>query len=112
MYDEYNDQMGSNIFSLFWMMSDNLAKLGHYKTAHDICTSLLTQGRDYMDEGTKVAFETNAVLFRLKSMWPRMEISDATVNYDIPFDINNEQLKFTAVCGKQRIGAMLDSEAK
>lgn len=109
MYDEYNDQMGSNIFSLFWMMSDNLAKLGHYKTAHDICTSLLTQGRDYMDEGTKVAFETNAVLFRLKSMWPRMEISDATVNYDIPFDINNEQLKFTAVCGKQRIGAMLDS---
>lgn len=49
MYDEYNAQMGSNFFSLFWMMSDNLAKLGHFKTAHDICTSLLAQGRDYMD---------------------------------------------------------------
>lgn len=109
MYDENNVQMGSNFFSLFWMMSDNLAKLGHFKTAHDICTSLLAQGRDYMDEGTRIAFETNAVLFRLKSMWPRMEISDATANYDIPFDINNEQLKFTAVCGKQRIGVMLDS---
>ena len=49
MYDEYNAQMGGNFFSLFWMMSDNLAKLGHFKAAHDICTSLLAQGRDYMD---------------------------------------------------------------
>ena len=72
MYDEYNAQMGGNFFSLFWMMSDNLAKLGHFKAAHDICTSLLAQGRDYMDEGTRTAFETNAVLFGLKSQWPRM----------------------------------------
>ena len=65
MYDEYNAQMGGNFFSLFWMMSDNLAKLGHFNAAHDICTSLLAQGRDYMDEGTRTAFETNAVLFAL-----------------------------------------------
>lgn len=66
------------------MMSDNLAKLGHFNAAHDICTSLLAQGRDYMDEGTRTAFETNAVLFGLQSQWPRMGISDADTNYDIP----------------------------
>ena len=109
MYDEYNAQMGGNFFSLFWMMSDNLAKLGHFKAAHDICTSLLAQGRDYMDEGTRTAFETNAVLFGLKSQWPRMGISDADANYDIPFGVEDEQIKFTAVRGMQRIGAMLDS---
>ena len=109
MYDEYNAQMGGNFFSLFWMMSDNLAKLGHFKAAHDICTSLLAQGRDYMDEGTRTAFETNAVLFGLQSQWPRMEISDADANYDIPFDVEDEQIKFTAVRGTQRISAMLDS---
>lgn len=27
IYEEYNAQMGSNVFSLFWTMSDNLAKL-------------------------------------------------------------------------------------
>ena len=70
MYDEYNAQMGGNFFSLFWMMSDNLAKLGHFKAAHDICTSLLAQGRDYMDEGTRTAFETNAVLFGLNPSGP------------------------------------------
>jgi len=109
MYDEYNAQMGGNFFSLFWMMSDNLAKLGHFKAAHGICTSLLAQGRNYMDEGTRTAFETNAVLFGLKSQWPRMEVSDTEANYDIPFDVEDEQIKFTAVCGMQRIGAMLDS---
>lgn len=109
MYDEYNAQMGGNFFSLFWMMSDNLAKLGHFNAAHDICTSLLAQGRDYMDEGTRTAFETNAVLFGLQSQWPRMEISDADANYDIPFDVEDEQIKFTVVRGTQRISAMLDS---
>ena len=109
MYDEYNAQMGGNFFSLFWMMSDNLAKLGHFNAAHDICTSLLAQGRDYMAEGTRTAFETNAVLFGLQSQWPRMEISDADANYDIPFDVEDEQIKFTAVRGTQRISAMLDS---
>ncbi len=109
MYDEYKAQMGGNFFSLFWMMSDNLAKLGHFKAAHDICTSLLAQGRNYMDEGTQTAFETNALLFGLKSQWPRMGITDAEANYDIPFDVEDEQIKFTAVSGTQRIGAMLDS---
>lgn len=109
MYDEYNAQMGGNFFSLFWMMSDNLAKLGHFNAAHDICTSLLAQGRDYMDEGTRTAFETNAVLFGLQSQWPRMRISDADTNYDIPFDVEDEQIKFTAVHSTQRISAMLDS---
>ena len=101
--------MGGNFFSLFWMMSDNLAKLGHFNAAHDICTSLLAQGRDYMDEGTRTAFETNAVLFGLQSQWPRMGISDADTNYDIPFDVEDEQIKFTVVRGTQRISAMLDS---
>lgn len=91
------------------MMSDNLAKLGHFNAAHDICTSLLAQGRDYMDEGTRTAFETNAVLFGLQSQWPRMGISDADTNYDIPFDVEDEQIKFTVVRGTQRISAMLDS---
>ena len=109
MYDEYNAQMGGNFFSLFWMMSDNLAKLGHFNAAHDICTSLLAQGRDYMDEGTRTAFETNAVLFGLQSQWPRMGISDADTNYDIPLDGEDEQIKFTVVRGTQRISAMLDS---
>lgn len=63
MYDEYNAQMGGNFFSLFWMMSDNLAKLGHFNAAHDICTSLLAQGRDYMDEGTR-HMEANAEKLR------------------------------------------------
>jgi len=109
MYDEYNAQMGGNFFSLFWMMSDNLAKLGHFKAARDICTSLLTQGRNYMDEGTRTAFETNAVLFGLKSRWPRIGVSDTGANYDIPFDVEDEQIRFTAARGTQRIGAMLDS---
>ena len=109
MYVEYNDQMGGNFFSLFWMMSDNLAKLGLFKDAHDICTSLLSQGRNYMDEGTRTAFESNAVLFRLKSQWPRLGVSDTNANYDIPFDIKDEQIKFTAARGTQLIGAMLDS---
>ncbi|WP_289764432.1 pepsin/retropepsin-like aspartic protease family protein [uncultured Duncaniella sp.] len=109
MYVEYNDQMGGNFFSLFWMMSDNLAKLGLFKDAHEICTSLLSQGRNYMDEGTRTAFESNAVLFRLKSQWPRLGVSDTNANYDIPFDIKDEQIKFTAARGTQLIGAMLDS---
>ncbi len=109
MYDEYNTQMGGNFFSLFWMMSDNLAKLGHFKAAHDICTSLLAQGRNYMDEGTRIAFETNALLFGLKSQWPRMGVTDTETNYDIPFDVDDEQLKFAAVSGSHRFGAMLDS---
>lgn len=109
MYEEYNAQMGGNVFSLFWMMSDNLAKLGHFKAAQDICTSLLAQGRNYMDEGTRTAFETNALLFGLKSQWPRMGVTDAEANYDIPFDVEDEQIKFTAVRGTQQIGAMLDS---
>ena len=109
MYDEYNAQMGGNFFSLFWMMSDNLAKLGHFNAAHDICTSLLAQGRDYMDEGTRTAFETNAVLFGLQSQCPRLGISDADSNYDIPLDVEDEQIKFTVVRGTQRISAMLDS---
>ena len=92
MYDEYNAQMGGNFFSLFWMMSDNLAKLGHFKAAHDICTSLLAQGRDYMDEGTRTAFETNAVLFGLKSQWPRMGISYAVFCLDIPIGVDDEHI--------------------
>lgn len=109
MYDEYNAQIGGNFFPLFWMMSDNLSKLGHFKAAHDICTSLLAQGRDYMDEQTCTAFETNALLFGLKSRWPRMGVSDAEANYDIPFVIEDEQIKFTAVSGMRQTGAMLDS---
>lgn len=54
-YEEHNAQMGGNVFSLFWMMSDNLAKLGHHKAAHDICSSLLAQGGEYMDEGMRSA---------------------------------------------------------
>lgn len=39
-------------------------------------------------------------------------ISDADANYDIPFGVEDEQIKFTAVRGMQRIGAMLDSEVR
>ncbi len=109
LYDAYNAQMGGNFFPLFWMMSDNLAKLGHFQAARDICTSLLAQGRNYMDEGTQTAFETNALLFGLKSQWPRMGVTDSETNHDVPFDIKDEQIQFTAVRGTQRIGAMLDS---
>ena len=112
MYEEHNAQMGGNVFSLFWMMSDNLAKLGHYKAAHDICTSLLTQAREYMDVGTQTAYETNTTLLGLKSQWPRMAVSDDDTNYEIPFKVEDEQIKFTAESGKQRFSAMLDSASQ
>lgn len=112
MYDEYNAQMGGNVFSLFWMMSENLAKLGHYEAAHSICTSLLAQGREYMDEGTRTAYETNVVLFDLKSQWPRMSVTNTAVNYEIPFIVESEQIKFSAESGKKRFSAMLDSASQ
>ncbi len=62
-----------------------------------------------MDEGTRIAFETNALLFGQKSQWPRMGVSETDANYDIPFDVEDEQIKFTAVRGTQQIDAMLDS---
>ena len=112
IYDEYNAQMGGNVFSLFWMMSDNLAKLGHYEAAHGICTSLLAQGREYMDKETQTAYETNAMLFGLKSQWPGMAIVDAKTNYEIPFIVEDQQIKFKAESGKQRFSAMLDSASQ
>ena len=112
IYEEHNAQMGSNVFSLFWMMSDNLAKLGHFEAAHDICTSLLTQAGGYMDEGTRTAYETNVVLFGLKSQWPRMSVTNTEVDYEIPFVVEDEQLKFSAESGKKRFSAMLDSASQ
>lgn len=109
MYEEHKAQMGGNVFSLFWMMSDNLAKLGHHKVAHDILISLLEQGREYLDEGTRTAYETNIVLFRHKSQWPKMTVSDTEVNYEIPFKADDGQIKFKTESSKQRFSAMLDS---
>lgn len=112
IYDEYNAHMGSNVFSLFWMMSENLAKLGHFEAAYDICTSLLEQAREYMDEGTRIAYETNVVLFGLKSQWPKIQVTNTGVNYEIPFKIEDEQIKFSAESGKKRFSAMLDSASQ
>lgn len=112
MYDEYNAQMDGNVFSLFWMMSDNLAKLGHFEAAHGICTSLLAQGREYMDKETQTAYETNATLFGLKSQWPIIQVTNTGVNYEIPFKIEDEQIKFSAESGKKRFSAMLDSASQ
>ena len=112
IYDEYNAHMGSNVFSLFWTMSENLAKLGHFEAAYGICTSLLEQAREYMDEGTRIAYETNVVLFGLKSQWPRMSVTNTGVNYEIPFKIEDEQIKFSAESGNQRFGVMLDSASQ
>lgn len=112
IYDEHNAQMGGNVFSLFWLMSDNLAKLGHYEAAHGICTSLLAQGREYMDKETQTAYETNATLFGLKSQWPIMAVVDAKTNYEISFIVEDEQIKFKAESGKHRFSAMLDSASQ
>lgn len=112
IYDEYNAHMGSNVFSLFWMMSENLAKLGHFEAAYGICTSLLEQAREYMDEGTRTAYETNVVLFGLKSQWPKIQMTNTGVNYAIPFKIEDEQIKFSAESGNQRFGVMLDSASQ
>ena len=112
IYEEHNAQMGSNVFSLFWMMSDNLAKLGHFEAAYGICTSLLEQAREYMDEGTRIAYETNVVLFGLKSQWPKIQVTNTGVNYEIPFKIEDEQIKFSAESGNQRFGVMLDSASQ
>lgn len=112
IYDEYNAHMGSNVFSLFWMMSENLAKLGHLEAAYGICTSLLEQAREYMDEGTRIAYETNVVLFGLKSQWPKIQVTNTGVNYEIPFKIEDEQIKFSAESGNQRFGVMLDSASQ
>lgn len=112
IYDEHNAQMGSNVFSLFWMMSENLAKLGHFEAAYGICTSLLEQAREYMDEGTRIAYETNVVLFGLKSQWPKIQVTNTGVNYEIPFKIEDEQMKFSAESGNQRFSAMLDSASQ
>lgn len=109
MYEQHGNQMGGNFFSLFCIMSDNLAKLGHFKSAHDICTSLLAQGRDHMDEGTRTAFETNAVLFGARSQWLKMQILDGERDYCIPFKVEKEQIQFTATHIKKPIKAMLDS---
>ena len=112
IYDEYNEHMGSNVFSLFWMMSENLAKLGHFEAAYGICTSLLEQAREYMDDGTRIAYETNVVLFGLKSQWPKIQVTNTGVNYEIPFKIEDEQIKFSAESGKKRFSAMLDSASQ
>ena len=112
IYDEYNAHMGSNVFSLFWMMSENLAKLGHFEAAYGICTSLLEQAREYMDEGTRIAYETNVVLFGLKSQWPKIQVTNTGVNYEIPFKIEDEQIKFSAESGNHRFGVMLDSASQ
>ena len=112
MYKEYNAQMGSNVFSLFWMMSDNLAKLGHFEAAYGICTSLLAQARGYMDEGTRLAYETNATHYGLKSQWPHMAVLDTKTNYEIPFIVEDEQIKFKAESSNKRFGAMLDSASQ
>ena len=112
IYDEYNAHMGSNVFSLFWMMSENLAKLGHFEAAYGICTSLLEQAREYMDEGTRIAYETNVVLFGLKSQWPKIQVTNTAVNYEIPFKIEDEQIKFSAESGNQRFSVMLDSASQ
>ena len=112
IYDEYNAHMGSNVFSLFWMMSENLAKLRHFEAAYGICTSLLEQAREYMDEGTRIAYETNVVLFGLKSQWPRMSVTNTAVIYEIPFKIEDEQIKFSAESGNQRFSVMLDSASQ
>ena len=112
IYEEHNEQMGGNVFSLFWMMSDNLAKLGHFEAAHSICTSLLAQAGGYMDDGTRTAYETNVVLFGLKSQWPRMSMTNTEVNYEVPFVVEDEQIKFSAESGKKRFGAMLDSASQ
>ncbi|MBQ5613462.1 MAG: aspartyl protease family protein [Tidjanibacter sp.] len=112
IYDEYNAHMGSNVFSLFWTMSENLAKLGHFEVAYGICTSLLEQAREYMDEGTRIAYETNVVLFGLKSQWPKIQVTNTGVNYEIPFKIEDEQIKFSAESGNQRFGVMLDSASQ
>lgn len=112
IYDEYNAHMGSNVFSLFWTMSENLAKLGHLEAAYGICTSLLEQAREYMDEGTRIAYETNVVLFGLKSQWPKIQVTNTGVNYEIPFKIEDEQIKFSAESGNQRFGVMLDSASQ
>lgn len=112
MYEEHNAQIGGNVFSLFWMMSDNLAKLGHFEAAYGICTSLLEQGGEYMDKGTRTAYETNVTLFGLKSQWPRMAVSDTETNYEIPFKVEDGQIKITADSGKQRFSAMLDSASQ
>lgn len=112
IYDEYNAHMGSNVFSLFWTMSENLAKLGHFEAAYGICTSLLEQAREYMDEGTRIAYETNVVLFGLKSQWPKIQVTNTGVNYEIPFKIEDEQIKFSAESGNQRFGVMLDSASQ
>lgn len=112
IYDEYNAHMGSNVFSLFWTMSENLAKLGHFEAAYGICTSLLEQAREYMDEGTRIAYETNVVLFGLKSQWPHMAVLDTKTNYEIPFIVEDEQIKFKAESSNKRFGAMLDSASQ
>ena len=93
------------------MMSDNLAKLGHFKAAHDICTSLLAQGRDYMDEGTRTAFETNAVLFGLKSQWPRMGISYAVFCLKKKIGEVDQQYKYQPDHKKQTLRTERLSEA-
>lgn len=109
MYEQYNAQMGGNLFSLFWTMSDNLAKLGHFKSAHDICTSLLAQGRAYMDEGTRTAFESSAAIFNLRSQWPTMQVLNKEEDYCIPFKLVEEQIQLTATHTKKPIKAMIDS---
>ena len=109
MYDRHGDKMGGNFFSLFWMMSDNLAKLRHFKSAENICTSLLSQGRNQMDEGTRTAFETNAVLFGARAQWPEMGVLDYPSDYSIPFELKEEQIRFTAVRNGKPIKTMLDS---
>lgn len=109
MYERHNARMGGNFFSLFWMMSDNLAKLGHFKSAYDICTSLLTQGRNYMDEGTRTAFENSVVIYNLRSQWPKMRVLNGEKDYCIPFKLEEEQIQFTAIHKKKPIKAMIDS---
>ena len=65
-----------------------------------------------MDEGTRIAYETNVVLFGLKSQWPKIQVTNTGVNYEIPFKIEDEQIKFSAESGNQRFGVMLDSASQ
>lgn len=112
MYEQYNAQMGANVFSLFWLMSDNLAELGRCDAARDICTNLLAQGRNYMDEATRTAYETGAVLFALRAGAPPMAVANPAADHTVPFEIRDEYMQFAAVCQGQTADAILDTGAQ
>lgn len=109
LYDRHNDRLGGNIFPLFWMMTDNLAKLGLCQRAYEICTSLLAQGRKYMDDDTRMAYETSAVILGWRSQWPPMRVVNKKERYCIPFVLEEEQIRFSACTDTKPVKAMLDT---